>query len=135
MRFEKGGVPFEYFHECVSALQKKREVVNVSRCSKCEFAHHDQFKGFCGRWLCLHPYRNEISNSGTFTYPANDNPRVTICETVPESYNNLPALADALEEVETPLWCYFEAVERAKQLQPGFNPDKQRAILWPGRVG
>lgn len=107
----------------------------MSRCSKCEFAHHDQFKGFYGRWLCLHPYRSEISNCGTFTYPANDNPRVTICETVPESYNNLSALADALEEVETPLWCYFEAVDRAKQLQPEFDPDKQRAILWPRRVG
>jgi len=32
----------------------------------------------------------------------------------------------ALEAARTPVWCYYEAVGRAKTEQPGFDPDMQR---------
>ncbi len=103
----------------------------MSRCVGCEFVLHEQFKGYCGRWLCFHPYRRELSNRGTFTYPGNDNPRITVCETSVADYNNSKRHREVLAASKTPVWCYFEAVERAKKKQPGFDPDAQRAVLWP----
>lgn len=101
------------------------------RCVECEYAMHDQFKGHPGRWMCFHPYRYEISNSGDFTYPGNFNPRITICETSAADYGKPRAQTRTLAEAKTPIWCYLEVVERSKIEQPGFDPDKQRAILWP----
>lgn len=106
----------------------------MSRCTNCEFANHDQFQNHPGRWLCLHPYRNEISNRGTFTFPAVGNPNILICETPTADYNNPSAHTKALAAAKTPVWCYIEVVERAKKEQPTFDPDKQRAILWPQKA-
>lgn len=103
----------------------------MSRCVGCKHAVHDQFKGYPGRWSCFHPYRHEISNKGDFTYPANDHPRITICETPAADYNQPDKHLEVLQEAQTPVWCYIEVVERAKREQPGFDPDKQREILWP----
>ena len=105
----------------------------MSRCSKCVFAMYDQFKGYRGRWLCLHPHRAELSNKGVFIYPEDDNPSITICETPADTSGDLQAQALDLKAAETPVWCYFEAVERAREEQPGFDPDKQRSILWPAK--
>lgn len=105
----------------------------MSRCANCEFATHDQFQGYPGRWLCLHPCRTEISNKGTFTYPANANPHILICETPVADYDNPMNQTKALEAAQTPVWCYFDVVERAKKKQPCFDPDKQRAVLWPNK--
>lgn len=105
----------------------------MARCSNCDFTCHDQFNGYPGRWMCFHPYRAEISNKGEFTYPANTNPHILICETAAEDYGNSTNQAKALEAAKTPVWCYLEVVERAKEEQPGFDPDKQRAILWPNK--
>lgn len=103
----------------------------MSRCIGCEFAIHEQFRGYPGRWLCFHPYRREISNSGHFTYPGNHNPVILICETSAMDYNHPISQRNALKAVTTPIWCYFDVVERAQKEQPGFDPDVQRAILWP----
>jgi len=103
----------------------------MSRCVGCEFTVHDQFKGYSGRWMCFHPHRKELSNKGEFTYPANENPRITICQTPIENYDLPDRHRKTLENAKTPVWCYIEAVERAKEEQPGFDPDVQREILWP----
>lgn len=107
----------------------------MSRCVDCQFVQHDQFKGYPGRWMCGHPYRNEISNSGHFTYPGNFNPKILICETSAADYGNQAAHTMALEAAKTPKWCYLDVVERAQAEQPGFDPDRQRAILWPEKIG
>ena len=106
----------------------------MSRCTTCQYANHDQFQHHPGRWLCLHPHRDEISNHGTITIPANYNPIILICETPIADYNDPTAQLAALAAAETPRWCYFEAVERARRIQPTFDPDKQRAILWPHKA-
>lgn len=106
----------------------------MSRCVGCEYAMHDQFKGYPGRWMCFHPYRNEISNKGDFTYPGNFNPQILICETAAADYDKREAHTRALEAAKTPVWCYLDVVERTKQEQPGFDPDVQRAILWPEKL-
>lgn len=107
----------------------------MSRCINCQFAQHDQFKGYPGRWMCFHPYRTEISNSGHFTYPGEHNPRIVICETAAADYGDHQKHSIALADAKTPVWCYLDAVDRAKQEQPGFDPDVQRAILWPEKIG
>ena len=106
----------------------------MSRCVKCKFAVHDQFKGNAGRWMCFHPYRNEISDKGDFTYPGNFNPKITICETPASDYDIETKLKEALEKAKTPVWCYDEVVERSKIEVPGFDPDAQRAVLWPEKI-
>ena len=106
----------------------------MSRCVGCQHAVYDQFQGYPGRWMCFHPYRRELSNKGTFTYPGNDSPYIVICETLATGCGDLCQQKAALAEAKTPVWCYFEAVERAKREQPGFDPDIQRAILWPSKV-
>ena len=106
----------------------------MSRCVNCEYAMHEQFRGHPGRWLCFHPHRCEISNGGEFTYPGNDNPVILICETSVADYNRPISHRKALEAHATPVWCYFDVVERAQAEQPGFDPDVQRQILWPEKV-
>lgn len=107
----------------------------MSRCVDCEYARHDQFKGYPGRWMCFHPYRTEISNSGHFTYPGEHNPHIVICGTAAVDYGDHQKHAIALADAKTPVWCYLDVVDRAKQEQPGFDPDRQRAILWPEKLG
>lgn len=104
------------------------------RCAGCKHAVHDQFKGYKGRWMCFHPYRYEISNSGNFTYPGNYNPNIVICETPVADYDQPKEHGKVLAKAKTPVWCYFEVVERARKEQPGFDPDKQRAVLWPEKI-
>jgi len=103
----------------------------MSRCVACGHAMHEQFRSYPGRWICFHPHRREISNRGKFTYPENNNPRVIIYQTPVADYDCPERHRQSLEEAKTPVWCYFEAVERAQKEQPGFDPDKQRKILWP----
>lgn len=103
----------------------------MSRCITCKNAAYDQFKGYCGRWMCFHPYRYEIDNKGDFTYPGNFKPKILICETPAAAYNQSNKLLEVLAAAKTPVWCYFEVVERAQKEYPGFDPEKQRAILWP----
>lgn len=103
----------------------------MARCANCKYVEHEQFKGHKGHWLCFHPYRKELDNKGDFTYPHNHNPITMICETEKRDYGKDDRHTQALVEAETPVWCYYEAVERAKADQPGFDPDRQREILWP----
>ena len=103
----------------------------MSRCTGCQYATHEQFKGHQGRWLCYHPYRYEIDNKGDFTYPGNFVPHITICETPVADYDQTSKHTETLAAVKTPVWCYYEVVERTQKVQPNFDPDKQRAILWP----
>ena len=103
----------------------------MARCITCSCAVHDQFQGYCGRWICRHPHRSEISNSGDFTYPKNSSPKTTICETPAELYGDIGSQKRILADTKTPIWCYLDVVERSKLENPRFDPDKQRAILWP----
>lgn len=105
----------------------------MGKCGSCEHAQHEQFKGYKGRWLCGHPCRVEIDNRGRFTYPENYNPTVVICETPAGDFGNNKAHLNVLSAAKTPVWCYYTAVERAKRIQPRFDPDVQRRILWPER--
>lgn len=116
-----------------SSCSALHEVQDMSRCTTCNHCVHEQFWGYPGRWLCLHPFRSEIDNKGDFTYPGNWNPHVTICETDASCYNEQKKRTEALQNAKTPVWCYFEVVERSKIEQPGFDPDVQRSILWPER--
>ena len=84
--------------------------------------------------MCDHPYRTEIDNNGHFTYPCCHNSNVVICKTRKEDFAEEKKHEEQLAEAETPVWCYYEAVARAKAEQPGFDPDKQREILWPGKT-
>jgi hypothetical protein len=68
-----------------------------------------------------------------FIYPKNHNPAITICETPADTSGDPHAQALDLKAAETPVWCYFEAVERARKEQPGFDPDKQRSILYSAK--
>lgn len=103
----------------------------MSRCSKCIFAVYEQYKGHRGRWLCFHPHRAELSDRGEFICSKNHNPSITICETPADIYEDLQAQAAELKAASTPVWCYFESVERVKVPQPDFDPDKQTDILYP----
>ena len=103
----------------------------MCRCANCQYPQHEQYKGHKGCWSCSHPYRRELDNKGHFTYPENHNPAIVICETPKQDFGDEAAHLKALEAARTPVWCYYEAVERAKAEQPGFDPDIQRQILWP----
>ena len=79
----------------------------------------------------MHPFRGEISNKGDFTYPKIAKPRRIICQTTVDDYSNLANQRVTLKDAKTPIWCYLDVVDRAKKEMPGFDPDRQRAILYP----
>lgn len=108
----------------------------MSKCHDvhCPFAIHEQFAGYKGMWNCHHPYRNEISNGGDFTYPCCHKPNILICQTPKEDYNQPEKHQQVLAEAKTPKWCYVAVVEHSKEEQPGFDPDVQRSILWPEKI-
>ncbi len=106
----------------------------MARCTGCRYSQHEQFKGYEGRWLCFCPFRDEIDESGEFTYPAIENPQILICKTPQEDFDDYKAHMKTLSEAKTPKWCYFAAVDRSKEEQPGFDPDRQREVLWPKRA-
>ncbi|MBQ6059433.1 MAG: hypothetical protein IJL39_05200 [Clostridia bacterium] len=105
----------------------------MARCYKCRYRDHQQFRGYEGLWICMVPTRREIDNKGHFTYPENHNPAVVICKTPKEDIDNNARKENALKTAKTPVWCYFDVVERSQAEQPGFDPDKQRASLWPDK--
>ena len=105
----------------------------MARCVNCPYPTHEQYKGHAGRWLCFCPYRSEVDNTGKFTYPEVEKPEIEICPTKAEDYGKIEMHKKALEEAPTPVWCYFDAVEREEEKEPNFDPEKQRAVLWPGK--
>lgn len=104
-------------------------------CNGCEYPIHEQYERYAGRWLCLHPHRDEISNTGTFTFPQNDRPHILICETPAELYGDFAAHNALLAAAPTPKWCYLAIVQaeqerRMRTGEPPFDPDRQREILY-----
>lgn len=106
----------------------------MSLCCKCDYAVHEQYRGYTGRWICMHPCRYEISNAGEFTYPGNISPATLICDTPAVDFSKRETHLETLKKAATPKWCYYEVVARSQVEQPGFNPDVQRSILWPEKV-
>lgn len=103
----------------------------MSLCEKCRFKTFSQFTGYPGIWLCFHPYRGELDNRGKWSYPKIDSPNITICICDPKDDAAL-----ALRKAETPRWCYFEALKRAKANDPSFDAESQRKSLeWPSYPG
>ena len=82
----------------------------------------------------MHPYRSEIDNSGNFTYPGNHAPAIRICETPASAFGNNAAHMERLVAAKTPKWCYYKVVEREQKINPRFDPEKQRAVLWPEKI-
>lgn len=106
----------------------------MSLCCRCDYAVHERYKGYAGRWLCTHPCRYEIGNAGDFTYPGNFSPAIKICDTSAEDFSQRHRSNAVLAEVQTPRWCYYDVVARAQAEQTGFDPDAQHSILWPEKI-
>lgn len=99
-----------------------------NRCAICRYAKLSKFHGYTGLWVCLHPYRSELDNTGRWSYPKIDNPERVICR-VPHDAESFNAAKKYLRKSKTPRWCYVEAETRVRIKEPNFDPAKQRKLL------